>query len=170
MVAITARCLLLLGACVPTAALQLPAKHVISRRATLGALVALPSVASAYDYKQRDYGDGGAAASAASKAKPVCEEGQRLAPDGFGGKKCIGEIKSVLQQIVGDETPAAPKPAAEPVIKAAAPPAPPPPPSKPLTIDELVANSIAQKESLLGRPLSDTEKADMTTKVKKLMS
>jgi len=85
-------------------------------------------------------------------------------------KKCIGEIKSVLQQIVGDETPAAPKPAAEPVIKAAAPPAPPPPPSKPLTIDELVANSIAQKESLLGRPLSDTEKADMTTKVKKLMS
>ena len=38
-----------------------------------------------------------------------------------------------------------------------------------LSIEELIANSIAQKESVIGRELSADEKADMTAKVKKLM-
>ena len=35
--------------------------------------------------------------------------------------------------------------------------------------DELVANSIANKESIVGRSLTDTEKADMAAKIKALM-
>ena len=114
--------LLVISACVPAAALRLPNRQVISRRASLGALFALPSLASGYEYKQRDYGGVPAPAPApASSSKPVCEDGQRLAPDGFGGKACVGEVKSVFKQIVGDDEPAAPKAKPEPAIKAAAP-------------------------------------------------
>ena len=66
-----------------------------------------------------------------------------------------------------------------------APPPPPPPPKQvkaapvaatrassstpALTFDELLANSIQQKESLIGRPLTDVEKSDMSAKLKSLM-
>ena len=39
----------------------------------------------------------------------------------------------------------------------------------PLTIDELIANSIAQKEGVIGRKLNEAEVADLTAKVKQLM-
>merc|ERR1712060_726489 len=102
-------------------------------------------------------------------------------PDGFGGKVCKGAVKSakdqvadaVINAVVNDDqpakasapsAPAAPAPPTKPKAAAVAPP--PPVVEKPLTFEELVANSIANKESFLGRPLSDAEKADMEAKVK----
>jgi hypothetical protein len=66
------------------------------------------------------------------------------------------------------------------------PPPPPPPPrqakaaapvaatrsssSTPaLTFDELLANSITQKEGFLGRPMTDDEKSNLSEKLKSLM-
>jgi hypothetical protein len=70
-------------------------------------------------------------------------------------------------------------------------PPPPPPPSKaapaarsvgestrsssagtsaPLSFEDLLKNSIEQKESVLSRSLTDAEKADLAAKLKKLMS
>ena len=98
----------------------------------------------------------------------------------------MGAIKGVPQRVAeatteaieglvgGDPAPAAPQDAAR-KREAAKPKAPTQAraattSSAPaLSIEELIANSIAQKESVIGRELSADEKADMTAKVKKLM-
>lgn len=166
----------------------------VSRRAALGAaaLAALQAGrASAYDYSQgsenfsyktREYSSSLDYETKKDASKKLeCPEGQRATPDGFGGRKCTGKVKGVTQlaaekatEILTGEAPApaaapAAVPKAAPAAKKAAPPPPPPTPSKPLSMDELIANSIKQKAELLGRDLTDAEKADMTAKVKKLM-
>ena len=155
-----------------------------TRRAALAGLLTIPSAACAYPtsnpldfegevtYKNRNYGD--TAAPAKSKVTS-CPEGSRKTPDGFGGFKCADTVKTVPQRVFSGIVDDAPPP----------PPPPPPPPkaavgestrsstpssSAPaLTVDQLIANSISQKETLLGRGLTDAEKADMAAKVKKLM-
>ena len=111
-----------------------------------------------------------------------------LSPDGFGGKECKGKVKGVPQRaaeavtevLSGDD---APPPAPVEAARARAVAAPTPKPSagqstrssseaassKPLTLDQLISNSIAQKEDLLGRKLTEQEAAEMAAKVKKLM-
>ena len=152
-----------------------------TRRAALAGLLTIPSAACAYPtsnpldfegevtYKNRNYGD--TAAPAKSKVTS-CPEGSRKTPDGFGGFKCADTVKTVPQRVFSGIVDDAPPP-----------PPPPPPPPKPsatrssnpssstpaLTVDQLIANSIAQKSQLLGRDLTDTEKADMAVRVKKLM-
>ena len=138
----------------------------------------MPMAACAADefsgYKERNYGDS-PAIDTAPKKKAACLEGQRKTPDGFGGFTCKDKVKSVQERAVNA------------VIGDGAPPPPPPPPkaaSKPvgestrssssssgpaLTIDQLIENSIKQKEEFLGRPLSDQEKDLMAYKVKSLM-
>jgi len=183
---------------VPTKAPQAQANAAVTRRSALGtaALAALPALAgraSAYDYaqgsesfsyKSREYSTDGMMdyATKQDKSKKLeCPEGQRSSPDGFGGRTCKGAVKGVTQlaaekaqEVLTGEArdPAAAStsaPKAAPAAKKAAPPPPPSSSSKPLTLDELIANSIAQKADLLGRDLTDAEKADMTAKVKKLM-
>lgn len=180
------RCAAVLALCSPTLSLRLPAAPPVSqlvvftRRASLGALFAASSsAASAYEYKQRNSG-----ASSSSPTKPQCEEGQRLTPDGFGGKKCVGEVKGVRERIgeavesaISDAAPGDAATASAPSVPKAkakvnappAAPAAPEPAARPLSMDELIANSIRQKSDLLGRELTDAEKADMAAKVKKLM-
>ena len=85
-----ARLMLILALGSATHALQVPA--VFTRRGAVTALVALPCAASAAEfsgYKERDYGNGANTALGTVPKKPItqCEEGQRLSPDGFGGKK-----------------------------------------------------------------------------------
>ena len=73
-------------------AFQVPAAF--TRRTVMTGFVALPGAAAAAEftgYKERDYGNGYNTAPGSVSSKPQatqCEEGQRLAPDGFGGKKC----------------------------------------------------------------------------------
>ena len=140
-------------------------------------------------YKVRNYGSD-AATVAAQKKVTSCEEGQRLQPDGFGGKRCVGEVKSV-GQIAGDAAKDAvdnlvggggssasdPMAGARMSQAAASKAASKPPiitkstaPTKPLSMDELISNSIAQKEGVLGRPLNAEEQVEMAVKVKKLFA
>ena len=154
-----------------------------TRRAALAGLLTIPSAACAYPtsnplnfdssvtYKERGYGD---TEAPAKKKVTSCPEGARKTPDGFGGFKCAETVKTVPERVFYAITDDAPPP-----------PPPPPPPPKPsgastrssspssstpaLTVDQLIANSIAQKSQLLGRDLTDTEKADMAVRVKKLM-
>jgi len=176
-----------------TSGLQVEPSRVsgVSRRAAIAGLVGIPFASSAANplatdsftgYKTRDYGDGPSTApgSVQKTSAPVCEEGQRLAPDGFGGKKCVGEVKSLSKKLIDGVTSSEDRP----------PPSPPPErpraapaksvgestrssssdQAKPLTFDELLQNSIQQKASVLGRDLSDAEKTDLAMKLKKLMS
>lgn len=173
-------------------ALKVP---VVTRRAALGGAIAglVPHSVSAAGlggpvnnplsndfsgYKARDYGNGAntAPGSVAKSKVTECAEDERLAPDGFGGKKCVPKVKPVAQRVVdtvvGGDAPASPPPAAK---KAA------PPPRKsvgertsssasaPLTFDELLANSIKQKEEFNGRELTPEEKEMMKAKLKALM-
>ena len=105
-------------------------------------------------------------------AKAECAaKGGRLRPDGFGGKECVEPVKSIPDRVFSGDSPP--------------PPPPPPPPaaapkksvgestsssssSAALSLDDLIKNSITQKETLLGRPLSDAEKDALTAKVKAL--
>ena len=106
---------------------------------------------------------------------PPCA--QRMMPDGFGGyieRDDDDEVKSIPARVMdgfsGDDEPvaaASPPPAAAP---AAAAPAAPAPSSAPLTFDQMVANSVAQKEAVFGRALTDAEKADLANKLKALLS
>merc|ERR1719310_1176702 len=91
-------------------ALRVPTTQVIGRRAAVSGLISLPAAVSAAGnplvggdfsgYKQRDYGNGynTAPGSTGGGAAPkaACPEGQRLAPDGFGGKTCKGAIKTPI--------------------------------------------------------------------------
>jgi hypothetical protein len=190
---------LLLSLLLCAQALRLP--QLPSRRAAIGAIgsaILLPVSAQARNpldtssevtYKKRNYGndEDGPESSAPKKKVTSCEDGQRLQPDGFGGKRCVGEVKSV-GQIAGDAakekidnlvgggssdpmagarmsqavaTKAASKP--PPTTKSSA-------PTKPLTMDELIANSIEQKAGVLGRPLNAEEQEEMAVKVKKLFA
>ena len=152
-----------------------------TRRAAVAGLFGLPACASAANpldfsegvvYKERNYGDM-PTVDTKPPAKAGCPEGTRKTPDGFGGTKCVDKVKSVPGRIFsGDES--SPPPPPPPPVAAAA-------PKKSigestssssggaLSLDELVANSIAQKETFLGRPLTDQEKRVMTEKVKALM-
>jgi len=179
-------------------ALQLP--QLPSRRAAIGAIggaILLPVSAQARNpldtssevtYKKRNYGDD---TDTAPKPKVTsCEDGQRLQPDGFGGKRCVGEVKSVgqiageaakeqIDNLVGGggSSSADPMAGARMSQAAASKAASKPPPStkssapaKPLSMEELISNSIAQKEGVLGRPLDTDEKMEMATKVRKLFA
>ena len=80
--------------------------------AALAAVAGLPAAAanaanplatdSFTGYKSRDYGNGQNTAigsTAPTKtAGTVCEEGERLAPDGFGGKKCVAALTNPSQE------------------------------------------------------------------------
>jgi len=179
--------LLLLCGPVATLNLQLPTKAratFLSRRTALAGLVGLPSAAVAAEftgYKTRDYGNGANTATGAKERPDAdsvpCGKGvPGCRPDGFGGferrdKPVKPLAKQVLENVVGDEDSAPPPP------RKAAAPAPPPPPkasstassSKPLTMDEMVANSISNKEAFLGRQLTEAEKVELADKLKKLM-
>lgn len=151
----------------------------VSRRAAIAGLGSLPSAARAAEftgYKTRDYDGGPSTAPGNAEPKVTeCPEGQRLSPDGFGGKVCKGKVKPVLERVVDgvvgeDRPPPAERPAPKAAVTA---------PrksvgettssSKPLTFEDLLANSIVNKESYLGRELSDVEKADLAVKLKALM-
>ena len=87
--------------CASASALRIPAA--MTRRAAVATAASLvggslrasaagnPLVGGDFSgYKARDYGSGTTDFPSAVPAKPgklTCEEGQRLAPDGFGGKK-----------------------------------------------------------------------------------
>jgi len=163
-----------------TAALKLP--MAVGRRAALAGLAGLPAAALAIGddgsftgYKTRDYGNGQNTATGAKPGKLECAEGERLSPDGFGGKVCKSKVKSVANRVGdavvgGGDGDAPPPPPSKP--KAAAPKAAPKAPeySAPaLTFDDLLANSIKQKEGLIGRELTEIEKDEMSAKLKALM-
>ena len=189
--------LVLLSLLLCAQALRVP--QLSSRRAAIGAIgsaILLPTSAQARNpldtssevvYKKRNYGfDEDGQQSAAPKKTTSCEDGQRLQPDGFGGKRCVGEVKSVgelastaakekIEDVFGASTdPMAGARASQAVAtKAASKPAKTTKssaPTKALSMEELIANSIEQKASVLGRPLNDQEKEEMAAKVKKLFA
>ena len=154
---------------------------VTRRSAVAGLLAGLPGAACAavsnplnfeseVTFKTRSYDSPQIDTRPAAKAG--CPEGTRKTPDGFGGFTCKEKVKSVANRVLGDGD---------------ASPPPPPPPKKAaapvgmstrssssestgaLTVEQLIENSITQKETLLGRKLSDEEKAAMAAKVKALM-
>ena len=94
-----------------------------------------------------------------------------LSPDGFGGKVCKSKVKAIPARILqGDGSPPPPPPPPR-QAKAAAPVAATRSSSSTpaLTFDELLANSITQKEGFLGRPMTDDEKSNLSEKLKSLM-
>ena len=153
-----------------------------TRRAALGAAlgVCVPAAAHAAfevplnklegGYKVRDYGNGvssyGQPAANAAPAGVCTKSGPGCMPDGFGGfKPRDSDPTAPLYKRVGDA-----------VFSDADGAAPPPPPkaaarsSAPaLTFEDLVANSIASKEELLGRKLTDAEKGALVAKLEALM-
>ena len=100
--------------------------------------------------------------------EPLSAEGQRLAPDGFGGKKCTGAVKGVAARAL-DNVGLAPAASPPPPPKAAASAPPAPAPQKASSFEDMVTNSIAQKEAVLGRTLSEAEKAQLVSKLKALL-
>jgi len=157
----------------------------ISRRSAMSGLVAagLPGAVYAMGnpltggefsgYKARSYGD--QPVSTAPVPSAQCPEGQRSTPDGRGGRKCVDRVKSPLGAI-GDKMSAARDDqqqgeagelAAPVAVKSREPSTASS--SAPLTLEQLVANSVAQKESVLGRKLSESEIADLQAKVKTLL-
>ena len=158
------------------------ATGVATRRAAIaGALAGIPMAANAVNnpldfdkqvqYKERNYGDM-PTVDTKPAAKAACDEGQRKTPDGFGGFKCVDKktAAGIPDRVFGGDSP----------------PPPPPPPaapkksvgestrslsssSAPLTLEQLIENSIKQKETLLGRELTADEKAQLGAKVKALM-
>mgnify|MGYP007078145242 CR=1 FL=1 len=126
------------------------------------------------EYKVRNYGDDTPPAKAKPSSKgPVCEEGERLMPDGFGGKKCEAKVKPVISRVLssdGSPSPPPPPPSAKAgpakssgqSTKSSAQSAPA------LTFEDLLANSIKQKEAVVGT-LSDGEKKELETKLRALM-
>jgi hypothetical protein len=138
-------------------------------------LFALPLAAPAYNYgknggftgyKSRGYGD----MEAPSSAEP--EDKKRMMPDGKGGFiERKEEVKAVSTRVVEkvldgyDRLPAAPAPAPAPRAAASTQSSS----SAPKSFEELLANSILQKEDLLGRPLDAAERADMESKLKALL-
>lgn len=156
-------CVLFVGTAL---ALRPPPKAVHGRRAAVATLFGLPAAASAFS-SPFDKGE-------IQGLKPEKKK-KRMKPDGFGGfVEREEEVKPVLSRVIdnalGDDAP-------PPAPRAAAPPPPPAPvgtsskSSAPaLTLDELVAKSIQQKEELLGTTLSDAEKAQLAAKVKALFA
>jgi len=138
-------------------------------------LRALNEVCLPWQFKQRNYGD-----TDVPQSKPkAAEECKRKKPDGFGGFVCRDEeVKPLLSQaidgIVGDSpATAAPRTTATPSPvesrKKSIGESTSSSSSKPLTFDELLANSIANKELIQGRSLTDSEKAELSEKLKKLL-
>ena len=162
-----------------------------TRRAALGAAlgVCVPAAAHAAfevplnklegGYKVRDYGNGVSSynqpAADAASAGVCTKSGPGCMPDGFGGfKPRNSDPTAPLYKRVGDAVFSDADGAAPPPPPRAA--APPPPPkaaarsSAPaLTFEDLVANSIASKEELLGRKLTDAEKGALVAKLEALM-
>ena len=76
----------------------------------------------------------------------------------------------VAETVLGDGAAAPPPSAPKAAAPAKAPKAPSVQSSAPaLSFDELLANSIVQKEEFIGRKLSDLEKEDLKLKLSKLM-
>jgi len=161
----------------PADGFQAKPAGVLGRRAAAAGLLGMPLAAPAYDYgkgggvvyKQRNYGDMDAPGSAPPKPdKP------RMMPDGKGGYiERDAPVKSVSARVVDSVADALDRPAPP------APAAPAPAPraqastqsssSAPKTFEDLLANSIAQKEQLLGRPLEGAERAQLESKLKALL-
>jgi hypothetical protein len=102
-------------------------------------------------------------------------------PDGFGGyKERAEEVKPVASRVIdafGDEVepPPAPRPRASvgfapPSKGREAKPASSSSSALALSFDELVANSVANKEELVGRKLSDAEVGEIRAKVARFTS
>ena len=133
-----------------------------TRRAALTALAAAASLPILHADAAPSFDKG------ALDLKPR-EERKKLKPDGFGGyierDALVESIPGRMLNARDDETAAAPKVAAAP-RKA-------PPPSKssepPLSLEEMVNNSIRSKEELYGRKLTETEKTELAAKVKSLL-
>lgn len=160
-----------------------PAGPVTTRRAVVAGLFAVPAAAHAEvsnplntdnfsGYKERNYGNEADTATGAKVKVTSCPEGQRLTPDGFGGKVCKGKVKTIVERVLTDDN------------------APPPPPraaaaaapakksvgertssssSGQLTLEQLIENSITEKERFLGRSLDADERFMMAAKVKALL-
>ena len=147
----------------------------MGRRAALAGCcsLAIPAVASALPNPfERDDLVG----LAPPKAK------KRMRPDGFGGFVERGEDEDITKPVPmriadsfkGDEPAPAPAPAPAAAPAAAPPPPPPPPaakaPSAPaLSMDQMLDNSIRQKEAVVGRPLTEAEKDALQTKLRALL-
>ena len=161
-----------------------------TRRAALGAAlgVCVPAAAhAAFDvplnkleggYKVRDYGNGvssyGQPAANAAPAGECTKSGPGCMPDGFGGfKPRNSDPTAPLYKRVGDAVFSDADGAPPPPPRAAAPPPPPKAAARSsapaLTFEDLVANSIASKEELLGRKLTDAEKGALVAKLEALM-
>lgn len=148
----------------------------LGRRAAAVGLFGMPLAAPAYSYgkgefsgyKARNYGDMDAPGSAPPKPdKP------RMMPDGKGGYvERDAPVKSVSARVVDSvadaldrpapSAPAAPAPAQRAVASTQS-------SSAPKSFEDLLANSIQQKEQLLGRPLEGAERAQLESKLKALL-
>lgn len=164
--------ILLLALAAPAAALRQPPPARLdkarggSRRAVLGtALAFAPLAAQALPSFEKEGIEG---------LRPETVK-VRMKPDGFGGMVPRDEpVKSVaaraLDVVVSDDgAPSAPAPKAAPKAAPAAAASSSKSSAPKLTLDEMVENSIAQKEALLGRPLDTAERADITAKLKSLL-
>jgi len=178
--------LVTVGLCL-TSVSTLRVPKAMTRRAAVATAVSLPGSLRANaagnplvggefsGYKNREYGDASSPAPT-RPAKVACEEGQRLAPDGFGGKKCVGAVKPVTERVAENILGGAPSPslapsAPRPVVKSA--PAPSTRSSQPmpaaLTYEDLLKNSIANKEATYGRELTEEERLAVAVKLKSLL-
>lgn len=147
----------------------------LGRRAALGSAVAvaLPSVLRAPPSSAFDLGSDGV-----DYGLPERPKKKRVRPDGFGGfiertdddKYGADPTKpaalKLADKIMGDDgAPAAPTTSRKAKAAARATASS----SKPLTIEEMVANSVRQKGELLGRELTKDEADELESKLKALM-
>jgi hypothetical protein len=155
-----------------------------------GFAAALPTIANAgllpdqddfQGYKVRDYGSGANTATGAKERLTAdddipCAKGiPGCKPDGRGGyerrtKQVKPLAKQALEAVIGDDGPAPAAPTATPQAAPKAAPSTRSSDSGPaLSRDELITKTIAQKEEILGRPLSAIEREDLRSKVDKLL-
>lgn len=139
----------------------------LSRRAALAGLLTAPAACTAYDY----------GSDSPSTGLPERKKKARKRPDGFGGFVEVSEeeyvdrtkppIAKVLDKVLDSDEPAPPRaaPAAAPAASRGAKSS-----AKPLTLEEMVQNSITQKAELLGRELTPTEAKDLEAKLRALMA
>ena len=159
-------------------ALRLTPSTVLNRRAAVAGLVAAPAAAGAVNnpldtksfsgYKERNYG------GEPAMNTQVTEKKVRRRPDGFGGYiEREEDVKPVINRILGDggdsgaPTNVAAAPARKPSIGESTRSSSGS--SKALSVDEMVQNSIASREQLLGRELTADEKKALADKVKSML-
>ena len=117
----------------------------------------------------RDYGNGANTQTGAKEKKKTCGEDQRLVPDGFGGKVCKDKVVPLPAKLLGGADAPSPPPPPQQKKQAAAAPTRSSSSTPVLSFDELLANSIKQKEGFIGRELTAAEKDEMKAKLQSLM-